>query len=85
MDDPAWGAARRIPAEGQFFVSTEQPETRDVILRQSAFPAVTDVSEQRQNARCPDRPQAVGSEPALAPVRQWPAHLEDRSEAGEVE
>jgi hypothetical protein len=51
MGDPAWSAARRIPAEGQFFVSTEQRENLDAILRQSAFPADSDVSEQRRLLR----------------------------------
>ena len=46
MGETAWGAARRIPAEGRSSVSTEQPENREAILRQSALPADSDVSEQ---------------------------------------
>jgi len=39
------------PAEGTSSVSTEQRETLDAILRQSAFPAGIDVSEQRRLLR----------------------------------
>src|ERR1700724_1658721 len=48
MGEPAWGAAGRIPAEGRSSVSTEQRENLDAILRQSAFPFGSDVSEQRR-------------------------------------
>src|SRR6266566_28765 len=48
MGEPAWGAARRIPAERRSSVSAEQRETLDAILRQSAFPAGSDVGEQRR-------------------------------------
>jgi hypothetical protein len=40
VGEPAWGAARRIPAEGRSSVSTEQKQNLDAILRQSAFPHV---------------------------------------------
>ena len=48
MGEPAWGAARRIPTEGRSSVSAEQRENLDAILRQSAFPADSDVEEQRR-------------------------------------
>src|SRR5258708_21356646 len=51
MGERAWSAARPAPAEGRSSVSTEQRETLDAILRQSAFPAGSDVSEQRRLLR----------------------------------
>src|SRR6266853_1412974 len=51
MGEPAWGAVGRIPAEGRSSVSTEQRENLEAILRQSAFPAGSDVSEQRRLLR----------------------------------
>ena len=51
MGESAWGAARRIPTEGRSSVSTEQRENLDAILRQSAFPADSDVNEQRRQLR----------------------------------
>src|SRR6476659_3191541 len=39
---------RTIPTERRSSVSTEQRETLDAILRQSAFPADSDVNEQRR-------------------------------------
>src|SRR6266508_223358 len=51
MGEPAWGAAGRIPTEGRSSVSTEQRENLDAILRQSAFPADSDVNEQRRQLR----------------------------------
>src|SRR5690349_2937844 len=48
MGGPVWGAAGRIPAEGRSWVSIEQRENLDAILRQSTFPFEADVSEQRQ-------------------------------------
>src|SRR6266508_6751215 len=51
MGEPAWGAAGRIPTERSSSVSTEQRENLDAILRQSAFPAGADVSEQRRLLR----------------------------------
>jgi epsilon-lactone hydrolase len=51
MGERAWGAARRIPTEGRSSVSTEQRENLDAILRQSAFPFDSDVSEQRRLLR----------------------------------
>ena len=51
MGETAWGAARRIPAEGRSAVSTEQRENPGAILGQSALPAGSDVSEQRRLLR----------------------------------
>src|ERR1700726_3273571 len=51
MGEPAWGAAGLIPTEGRSSVSTEQRENLEAILRQSAFPAGSDVSEQRRLLR----------------------------------
>src|SRR3979490_1293420 len=51
MGEPAWGAAGRIPTEGRSSVSTEQRENLDAILRQSAFPFDSNVSEQRRAVR----------------------------------
>src|SRR5215208_4190230 len=51
MGEPAWGAAGRIPTEGRSSVSTEQRENLEAILRQSAFPADSDVNEQRRQLR----------------------------------
>ena len=48
---PPGSAAAPAPTEGRSFVSTEQQETLDAILRQSAFPAGSDVSEQRRLLR----------------------------------
>src|SRR3954452_3391593 len=44
-------AAQSTPSEGTCSVSTEQRETLDAILRQSAFPADSDVNEQRRLLR----------------------------------
>src|SRR5712692_728492 len=51
MGEPAWGAVGRIPTEGRSSVSTEQRENLEAVLRQSAFPAGIDVSEQRRLLR----------------------------------
>ena len=48
MGEPARVAGGRIPTEGRPSVSTEQRENLDAILRQSAFPFDSDVSEQRR-------------------------------------
>src|SRR5690348_2321377 len=45
---PPGGAAQRVPIGGRSAVSTEQRENLDAILRQSAFPFDSDVSEQRR-------------------------------------
>ena len=45
MGGPAW---ERCPTEGRSSVSTEQKENLDAILRQSAFPTDSDVSELRR-------------------------------------
>ena len=47
MGETAWGAAGRIPAEGRCSVSTGQGENLEAILGRLAFPAGSDVSEQR--------------------------------------
>src|SRR5690349_11868162 len=51
MGETAWSAATGIPIEGKSSVSAEQRETLDAILRQSAFPADSDVNEQRRLLR----------------------------------
>ena len=45
---PPGSAAQPTPAEGRSSVSTEQAENLEAILRQSAFPAGSSVSEQRR-------------------------------------
>jgi acetyl esterase/lipase len=51
MGERAWSAAKRTRPKGESSVSTEQRETLDAILRQSAFPAGSDVNEQRRLLR----------------------------------
>src|SRR6266576_1059387 len=51
MGGPPGSAARRITTEGRSSLSAEQQEVLDAILRQSAFPAGSDVSEQRRLLR----------------------------------
>src|SRR3954469_19056505 len=51
MGEPARGAAGRMPTEGRSSVSTKQRENLEAILRQSAFPAGSDVNEQRRLLR----------------------------------
>src|SRR3989440_2623566 len=51
MGEPATSAAQTNPTERRRSVSTEQQETLDAILRQSAFPADSDVNEQRRLLR----------------------------------
>src|SRR5712691_11815913 len=48
---PPGSAAQPTPAEGRSSVSTEQRENLDAVLRQSAFPVGSDVSEQRRLLR----------------------------------
>src|SRR5258708_23564114 len=48
MGGPAWERCPANPTEGRSSVSTEQKETLDAILRQSAFPADMGVSELRR-------------------------------------
>ena len=48
MGGPAWERCPASPTEGRSSVSTEQKETLDAILRQSAFPAEMGVSELRR-------------------------------------
>src|SRR6266704_5125783 len=47
----AGSAAQPTPAEGRSSVSTEQRENLEAVLRQSAFPAGSDVNEQRRLLR----------------------------------
>ena len=63
MGERAWGAARPTPAEGRSSVSTEQRENLEAVLRQSAFPAGIDVSEQRRRL------------PELTPAQPLPADV----------
>src|SRR6266568_3197460 len=51
MGGPARERCQTSPTEGRSSVSTEQRETLDAILRQSAFPAGSDVDEQRRQLR----------------------------------
>jgi len=51
MGERAWSAAELTQPEGRSSVSIEQRETLDAILRQSAFPADVDVTEQRAALR----------------------------------
>jgi epsilon-lactone hydrolase len=48
MGEPVGGVVTLTPTEGNSSVSTEQQVALDAILRQSAFPAGLDVSEQRR-------------------------------------
>src|SRR5256712_10436531 len=63
MGEPARGAAGRIPTEGRSSVSTEQRENLEAILRQSAFPAGSDVNEQRRQLR-----ELISAQPLPADV-----------------
>src|SRR6202022_4107824 len=63
MGEPAWGAAGRIPTEGRSSVSIEQRENLEAILRQSAFPAGSDVNDQRRQLR-----EAISAQPLPADV-----------------
>src|SRR5271165_2174051 len=51
MGEPAWERCQTNLPKGRPAVTTEQRETLDAILRQSAFPAGSDVSEQRRLLR----------------------------------
>jgi hypothetical protein len=53
MGETTWGAAGQIPAEGRCSVSAGQRENLDAIPGQLAFPAGSDVSEQRRLLREP--------------------------------
>src|SRR5215203_4224205 len=70
MGEPARGAAGRIPTEGRSSVSTEQRESLDAILRQSAFPADSDVYEQRRLLR-----ELLSAQPLPAEVTVTAAEL----------
>jgi monoterpene epsilon-lactone hydrolase len=58
------------PTEGRSSVSTEQQETLDAILRQSAFPVDSNVNEQRELLR-----QAISAQPLPADVTVTAAAL----------
>src|SRR3981081_3922973 len=66
----AGGAAGRIPTEGRSSVSTEQRENLEAILRQSAFPAGSDVNEQRRQLR-----ELLSAQPLPADVTRTAAAL----------
>ena len=51
MGEPGWERCQPAPIEGRSSVSTEQRENLEAVLRQSAFPAGIDVSEQRRLLR----------------------------------
>jgi monoterpene epsilon-lactone hydrolase len=70
MGEPAWQRCHVNPTEGSSFVSTEQQETLDAILRQSAFPADLDVSEQRRLLR-----ELISAQPLPADVTVTAAAL----------
>src|SRR5712692_10314871 len=70
MGEPAWGAVGRIPTEGRSSVSTEQRENLEAVLRQSAFPAGIDVSEQRRLLR-----ELISAQPLPADVTVTAASL----------
>ena len=70
MGEPAWGAAGLIPTEGRSSVSTEQRENLEAILRQSAFPAGSDVDEQRRQLR-----ELISAQPLPADVTVTAAAL----------
>src|SRR6476469_3863434 len=72
MGEPAQGAAGRIRAEGRSSVSSEQRENLDAILRQSAFPFDSDVSEQRRLLR-----ELASAQPLPAGVTVTAAALGD--------
>src|SRR6266581_5770090 len=70
MGGPAWERCQTSPTEGRSSVSTEQRENLDAILRQSAFPAGIDVSEQRRLLR-----ELVSAQPLPAGVTVTAAAL----------
>ena len=51
MGEPAWECCQTSPDRREILVSTEQRENLEAILRQSAFPAGLDISEQRRLLR----------------------------------
>src|SRR3954468_7413581 len=64
------GKPGRGPTKGRSSVSTQQRETLDAILRQSAFPADADVDEQRRLLRA-----LLSAQPLPADVTVTPADL----------
>src|SRR5207244_1683759 len=67
---PARSAAYPDPTEGRSSVSSEQQETLDAILRQSALPVGSDVDEQRRLLR-----ELVSAQPLPAEVTVTAATL----------
>ena len=67
---PPGSAAQPTPTEGRSSVSTEQRENLEAILRQSAFPAGIDVSEQRRLLR-----ELISAQPLPADVTVTAAAL----------
>src|ERR1700716_4510484 len=63
IGEPIWGAAGRIPTEGESSWSTEQRENLEPILRQPASPAGSDVNEQRRQLR-----ELISAQPLPADV-----------------
>ena len=72
MGEFARARCRASPNQGRSPVSTEQRETLDAILRQSAFPADSDVSEQRRLLR-----ELLSAQPLPAEVTVTAAALGD--------
>src|SRR5450631_1544371 len=70
MGERASSAAKPTQPKGRSSVSTEQQETLDAILRQSAFPVDSDVNEQRELLR-----QAISAQPLPADVTVTAAAL----------
>src|SRR5450631_4619689 len=70
MGERASSAAKPTQPKGRSSVSTEQQETLDAILRQSAFPADSDVNEQRELLRA-----AISAQPLPADVTVTAAAL----------
>src|SRR5713101_7173554 len=70
MGERAWSAAEPTPSEGRSSVSTEQRENLDAVLRQSAFPAGSDVNEQRRLLR-----ELISAQPLPADVTVTAAAL----------
>src|SRR5450755_5071433 len=70
MGERARERCQTNPTEGRPSVSTEQQENLDAILRQSAFPAGSDVNEQRRQLR-----ELISAQPLPAEVTVTAAAL----------
>src|SRR5450631_2172803 len=70
MGERASSAAKPTQPKGRSSVSTEQQETLDAILRQSAFPVDSDVNEQRRLLR-----ELISAQPLPADVTVTTAEL----------